>query len=503
MRVVVVGDVGRPNFYHTGDEAMTEVAVELLRERGVDEVVLVASSPALATQLYGCPGVPRIRFSKKWTRERCEQRLAALDDELASQSPLDGSSREVIDAVSVADALLIAGGGNLRSEHRYMIYERLALVRVARHFGVPVCVTSQTVGPMLEPADEALVREIAEAARCFGAREPDTAALVRRLVGDEARVTHTMDDSVLLDPRPEDLELVAGLTPPGRYAVASFTYHAGFTGMSRPQYQRYLAGVLDALAERLDAEVLLVPHCGAFDPEIVTFDRENDAAVVAASGSGRLRALPLLTARQAIALTRGALLSVSTRYHATVFGTSQGVPSIGLVTSYYSSVRMTGALGNVGLSQFAIPAGPQSEQVLAEAVDEIVESPAVRQHLEQVVEARRSEQAAWWDALVAAMRAAPEAPPHDLAEAPQHRSGAWRLRVQDALIFADLAWRRHAELRRAQSELSSARAEIASLREKLTAVSRELGQARSRLARVQRFLPVRLIQRVRRLAKRG
>ena len=503
MRVVVVGDVGRPNFYHTGDEAMTEVAVDLLCERGVDEIVLVASSPALATRMYGCPAVPRIRFPKKWPRERCEQRLTDLAAELATGSPRDEASREVMAAVAAADALLIAGGGNLRSEHRYMIYERLALVRIAQHYGIPVCVTSQTVGPMLEPADEALVREIAEAARCFGAREPDTAALVRQLVGDGDRVTHTMDDSVLLDPRPEDFDHVAELAPPERYVVASFTYHAGSTGMSRPRYQRYIAGILDELAERLGAEVLLVPHCGAFDPEIVTFDRENDAAVVAASRSGRLRALPLLTARQAIALTRGALLSVSTRYHATVFGTSQGVPSIGLVTSHYSAVRMTGALGNVGLRQLALPADPWSEPILAEVVDEIVGTPAVRQHLEQVIEERRSEQAGWWDAMVAAMRAAPDTPPRDFAEPPRYRGGAWQVRVEDALGFADLAWRRHAELRRTQSELGSARAEITRLREKLASVSRELRQARSRLTRIQKFPPVRLAQRLRRLLRGG
>ena len=32
MRVVVVGDVGRPNFYHTGDEAMTKALQDFVKQ---------------------------------------------------------------------------------------------------------------------------------------------------------------------------------------------------------------------------------------------------------------------------------------------------------------------------------------------------------------------------------------------------------------------------------------------------------------------------------------
>ena len=483
MRVVVVGDVGRPDFYHTGDEAMTEAAVDQLRRRHVDEVVLVASSPALAGGFYGCPAVPRLRFSRKWSRQRCDRELASLDAVLAGRLPPSDGQAAAIEAMTRADSLLVAGGGNLRSEHRYMIYERVALVRVARHLATPVFITSQTVGPMLEPADEPLVREIAASARCFGAREPSTAALVRSLVDEPGLVQLTMDDSVLLEPRPEDFAHLESLALPRRFVVASFTYHAGSTGMSRPEYRSYLAEAMDAVADLLNADVLLVPHCGAFAPEIVTFDRANDAAVVEETLSGRVRALPLLTARQAIALTSRAALSISTRYHATIFGTTQGVPSIGLVTSHYSHTRMTGALGNVGLEQFALPAHPQALPLLLDAVGEVADRGAeLRDHLRRVADQRQTEQAAWWDAMVLAMGAGTDVAPVARGDIPTYRSGEWQQRLQDVLPFADQSWRRDVELRRVRAEVAQLRDDTTRLEEKLAASRRELGTARSRPA---------------------
>lgn len=496
LRVVVVGDIARPSFYHTGDEAMTEAVIDILRARGVDDIVLVAQDPDLATQTYGCPAVPRLAFGKAWSRERCDRELAALDGLLAGGWSDSDRRQLVVEAVAQADALLIAGGGNLRSEHRYMIYERLALVRAAKHYGKPVFVTSQTVGPMLEEADEALIREIVDYATCFGVREPTTEKLIRDLAADPARVVRTMDDSVLLDPRPEDFASLAPLQVPERYLVASFTYHAGSSGMSWTRYRRYLAGVLDRLAGHLDADVLLVPHVGSFDPEVDSYDRTNDAAILAASKSGRVRALPMLTAREVIALTSGALLALSTRYHSTVFATGQAVPSLALVTSYYSSIRMTGSLGNVGLSQYALPADRWSDGVILQAVDEALDPErGLREYLERVVQLRRAEQSAWWDALVTAMNGQGWQAPPVLSGIDAFPSGAWMLRVQDALWFADQHWRGRAELKRVRTELEQTQAELS------TALA-QLREIKPWVKRVRRNPAVRLAARARRLARR-
>ncbi len=545
MRVVVTGDVGWPDFYHTGDEAMTEVAVDLLGEGGVDEVVLVSANPALTTQQSGCEAVPRIGFSKSWNQDRLDQRLAALDTVLAGGEPSGEISPDTIAAVAGADALLIAGGGNLCSEYRYMIYERLALVRIAKQYGRPIFITSQTVGPMLEPADEILVKEIADSATWFGAREPATAALVRELVAEPARVVSTMDDTVLLEPEPNDVAHLASLGLPQRYVVASFTHYTGLTGLSATEYQTCLAGLMDDLAQRLDADVMLAPHCGSFNPEVVTYDRASDEGVVAASAGGRVRALPMLTARQVIALTRGAILSVSTRYHAAVFATSQGVPALGLVTDYYSSVRMGGALGNVGLRPFAMPVDPQNTSVVIAAIEDIAGHEAqLRDHLRQVGSIRRSEQRAWWGALTSALRGDSGGPaPADLSEVPAFVCGDWRLRAAETTVFAEQSWRHqvahgrtqvdhaktqvdHAKTQQALAaagrdadglriQLAAERAETARLTEQLTTVrtqatelrkqlkasERELQKTRSRLERILRNPVIRVVQRLRRLTK--
>lgn len=451
MRVVVVGDIARPNFYHVGDEAMAEVAIDQLRAHGVHDIVLVGQDPELATRTYGCPAVPRFTFADSWSRERCDRELAALDERLASGLPAADGQQSVIDAVAQADALLISGGGNLRSRHRYMIYERVALVRAAKHYGTPVFVTSQTVGPVLEEPDEALVREIVDSATCFGVREPSTERLIRGLAGEQGRIVRTMDDAVLLDPRPADAEALASLEVPHRYLVASFTYHAGVTGLPTVDYRRYLAGLLDRLADHLDADVLLVPHAGSFDLEQVSHDRANDAGILRESRSGRLRALPMLTARHVVALTAGAMLSVSTRYHPTVFASSQAVPSLALVTSHYSSIRMVGSLANVGLGQFALPADPWSDQFLLEAVDAALD-PGVREHLRQAGQLRRAEQSAWWDALIAAIEGRGWNPPSPLTPVTPFPRGAWAQQVSDELALADQKWREREERPRTESK---------------------------------------------------
>jgi hypothetical protein len=281
--------------------------------------------------------------------------------------------------------------------------------------------------------------------------------------------------------------------------VGSFTTHAGNSGLSAARYTAALAADLDVIAEKLDADILLVPHVGAFHGE-KSHDQLTNDQIVAESRSGRVRPMPLLTARQAIALTEGAVLNLSTRYHPTVFGPAVGVPSVCLVLSYYSSVRMRGALGNVGLADFALPQGSWQIGRLASVVDEVVERDAeLRAHMRAVREIREPEGSAWWDALVVSLSGRGGTGTFELTDVPEFRASApWRdeaaaIRVtEDRLQAQDVKRKWEVErarwvARRSEGQRDQALAELDAVRgevEALRGVKAEADKLRDRNARL-------------------
>ncbi|WP_181158588.1 polysaccharide pyruvyl transferase family protein [Leucobacter massiliensis] len=405
MKIVVLGDVSGAGQYHLGDEAMTEVAIEQLRRRGA-EVTLIAGEVDISGPFYDVTAVPRFGFWRPESRRGKQDLLDRILAEVRNGSPSTAELAATVGAVREARAVVIAGGGNLNSRNTpNHIFDRLALKRIAEHFEVPLYVSSQTVGPELAWADRVMIAEIMSYARVVGARESYTAELIAEITGGRARVVRTLDDAVLLEPSEDAMELSARLGLPDRYAVGSFTYHAWSTGLPRYQLYREIARALDEVCERRDLDIVLLPHMGVLGESEQRGDR-NDVychdAIVAASRSGRIRSLPMISAREVLAVTADAEFSISTRYHPLVFGAALGVPAIGLVTSFYSSVRMRGALDNFGLSAFAIPFESWRSVFAARVLDALSrDAPVLRRHATRVSEFVREYQSSWWDGVVA------------------------------------------------------------------------------------------------------
>ncbi|MFT4232377.1 MAG: polysaccharide pyruvyl transferase family protein [Leucobacter sp.] len=404
-RVVVIGDVSGRGRYHLGDEAMSEVAVDQLRRRGIG-VTLLAGDPAISSAFYGVDAVPVFGFAGCRGAEKRDARLAEVVEMASGAREAGDDVAATIAAIKAADAVVIAGGGNMNATGEHHIYERLALKRIAEALGIPLFVSSQTVGPSLLPRHRELVREIAGYARVFGAREGETAALMRELCGDSGRVVHTLDDAILMDPGPAD-GLAERLDLPERYVVGSFTYHAFSTGLSREEYYRELASIVDGIAASQDAEVLLLPHMGVLgeEPQQGTDNDEyGHDRIVSYTTSGRVRSLPLLSARETFAVSLGAEFTVSTRYHPVIFGAALGVPAVGIVTSYYSAQRMRGALSMFGMESFAVPYeywnAPFGPRLL-----EALRSDRARfaDHSRAVGLRQREYQSRWWDGIAAAI----------------------------------------------------------------------------------------------------
>lgn len=401
MQVVVVGDLAWEGRYHLGDEAMSEVVLDQLRQRG-DAVTFIAGDPEITQRMYGVDAVPRLGF-RGLSRDEQERLLIDLADAAAGRVHAPGGTQPTLNALRAADAVVIAGGGNLNSIGIHHVFERLAVTRIAKRLGIPLYVTSQTVGPHLRDSERELVAEIARYARVFGVREHHSATLMRALCGAEARVVHTLDDAVLLESTPVSVDLSA----PTRYAVGSFTFHSKTTALHADDYYRELAAILDQIAEQLDIDVLLLPHMSTFEEPNklgVEDDGYGHSRIVEFSRSGRLRALPLLPAKELLALTAGADFSISTRYHPLIFGAALGVPAIGIVTSYYSAIRMRGALANVGMEGFAIPFEHWRASFAPALIDALRSRlPEFRTHLHATGSAARAHQQDWWDELITSM----------------------------------------------------------------------------------------------------
>ena len=136
MRVVVIGDIGVvDDMMHIGDEAMFDAAHQELAARDV-QVIAVSSAPAESTARYGVEAVARIGFDGL-PRDAAEARLAAVlalaEDH--DRLPSDDPARPVVAAVAAADAVLIAGGGNMASTWPLHVYERAALTGIADRLG--------------------------------------------------------------------------------------------------------------------------------------------------------------------------------------------------------------------------------------------------------------------------------------------------------------------------------------------------------------------------------
>lgn len=488
-RVVVIGDVSWRGRYHLGDEAMTEAAIQQLQARGC-EVTLVAGDPQLSAEFYGVDTVPVFGFAKCRSAEARELRARTIMETVSGTTPANSADAQTVAAVRSADAVVIAGGGNMNSSGVHHIYERLLLKRIAEAAGVPLYISSQTVGPHLLPADRELVREIASYATVFGARERATTALLRELCGEAGTIVQTLDDAILLDADASDSVAQELPSLPERYVVGSFTYHAFSTGLSREEYYRELARMLDDVVRITDTDVLLLPHMGVLgltEQEGEDNDQFGHDRIAAYATSGRVTSLPLIAATSVFAVTSGAQFTISTRYHPVVFGAALGVPAIGVVTSYYSALRMRGALAHVGMESFAIPFEHWSlfgSRVLSELSNQ---RDSYASHVRAAGTAQRDYQAKWWDGIAASIAGSGEAlrddvaglQPHDwtdarnaelLAVAQTAQEGTNMYRMNN-LFTVERHQQQLAELRQdadsARVEAESLRREIAELRHRM------------------------------------
>ena len=399
-RITMIGDVGWSRFYHLGDEAMTELAIDALRARSDIAITLIAGEPEHASEMYGVDAVKRIGF-KRDRRPNASRMAKVLDYVGGDRAALkaDDPAIDVIGAVRESDAVLIAGGGNLNSMFAHHIYERATLAKIARVLGKPYALTSQTLGPLIYDEDRDIVHELLSEAEFVGTRESYTTHLVDDLGRGSATARRQVDDAFSLTARDEDRSAVSDLTE-HPFILASFAEKASTPMLSDDDYHGRLAELTRRLAEDTGLRVLLVPHGGALPPAPETRDQLTDMKIAQASGHAEVVPTRMLIARELIALTEQAQLVVGTRYHAAIFAGAAGVPFISLAPNLYSSIRMRGAAENVGMEDYVLPLD-SVDDIVATAVGAVEDRGELANRLRSQSQKRRAEHREWWDFVVA------------------------------------------------------------------------------------------------------
>lgn len=411
MRIVTIGDVGvLDGMVHIGDEAMFHEATVQLRARGAT-ITGVSSNPAETAERYGIDAVPAIGFHPATTggrlgqRERRARVLSAIDGG-AGHLPQDDPAWQVVEAVREADGVLVAGGGNMASLWPMHVYERNTLGLVARRFGKPLVVSGQTIGPVLEGEDRELVTELLDAAALVGLREGASLELVRSLGVDPATTVGTVDDASFLgfEAAPPaggaaGAASVAGAAAP--YLAVSLSAHVG--DADRGAFATAVARLLDRVAGEAGLEVVFLAHWGSLDPTEERGDSLLHRAVLDQL-TVPARVEPTTDSPAAARFARGAALHLTSRYHPAVFAVAGGVPTVGLAVDDYTTIKLTGALGNFGQTSVVSAAQLLTGEADAVALAAWAGRDAVRSAWADRLDGTRAASAAWWDRVAAALR---------------------------------------------------------------------------------------------------
>jgi len=422
-RVLVIGDIGQ-HTYHVGDEAMTIASAEALSEGGAAVTLMTrdvghsaryigaAVNHEAAQHEAGAPYEYLPFFLFPWAPAERELTLAALecilaqlhaDRERPSTSELVALPQvqalpevlhplaqtvermvEFADAIATMDAVVVSGGGNLNSRYGWLLYERAAAVRAAEHAGVPVYVTGQSLGPVLNPEDAQVLERMLRTARSVTVREHSSLAWCRER-GIDARLSVDDATDYLPTSPARTLHYAEGVSAGQALDELPERYVCVTVNECTEQQAQQLARLLDNMWREHDYAPVFLSHFGdPQNPESGDIQAHQRIAEQL-SPSTPATLLPILHADQSITVHRAAAFTLTSRYHPAVFSAAAGIPVLALVPDAFTQMRVGGALSQYGLGEFTLPLG-----MLAGGVPELMVAAALR-HAAVASDARRTE----------------------------------------------------------------------------------------------------------------
>ena len=417
-RVLVIGDIGQ-HIYHVGDEAMTIASAQALSEGGT-AVTLMTRDVGHSARYIGAavnheadaPYEYLPFFLFPWAPAERELTLAALecvleqlhaDRERPSVTelvalpqvqalpevlhPLEQTVERMVDfadSIASMDAVVISGGGNLNSRFGWLLYERAAAVRAAEHAGVPVYVTGQSLGPVLNPEDAQVLERMLRTARSVTVRERSSLAWCRER-GIDARLS--VDDATdypVASPA-RTLHYAEGVSAGQALDELPERYVCVTVNECTEQQAQQIARLLDSMWREHGYALVFLSHFG--DPQNPESGdiQVHQRIAEQLSPSTPATLLPILHTDQSVTVHRGAAFTLTSRYHPAVFSAAAGIPVLALVPDAFTQMRVGGALNLYGLGEFTLPLG-----MLAGGVPELMVTAALR-HAAVASDARRTE----------------------------------------------------------------------------------------------------------------
>ena len=416
-RVLVIGDIGQ-HTYHVGDEAMTIASAQALSEGGAAVTLMTrdvghsARYIGAAAHEAGAPYEYLPFFLFPWAPAERELTLAALESILVELHanrerpstaelvalpqvqalpevlhPLEQTVERMVefaDSIAAMDAIVVSGGGNLNSRYGWLLYERAAAVRAAEHAGVPVYVTGQSLGPVLNPEDAQVLERMLRTARSVTVREHSSLAWCRER-GIDARLS--VDDATdYLPASPaRTLHYAEGVSAGQALDELPERYVCVTVNECTEQQAQQIACLLDSMWREHGYAPVFLSHYG--DPQDPTNGdiQAHQRIAEQLSPSTPATLLPILHADQSVTVHRGAAFTLTSRYHPAVFSAAAGIPVLALVPDAFTQMRVGGALRQYGLGEFTLPLG-----MLAGGVPELMVAAALR-HAAVASDARRTE----------------------------------------------------------------------------------------------------------------
>lgn len=409
-RVLVIGDIGQ-HTYHVGDEAMTIASAQALSEGGAAVTLMTrdvghsaryigAANREAANHKVGAPYEYLPFFLFPWAPAERELTLAALgciltklhaDRERPSIAelvalpqvqalpevlhPLEQTVERMVgfaDSIAAMDAVVISGGGNLNSRFGWLLYERASVALATEYAGVPLFVTGQSLGPVLNPEDAQVLERMLRTARSVTVRESSSLAWCRERDIDARLSVDDATDYPVASPA-RTLHYAEGIS--ASQALNELPEHyvcVTINGCTDQQAQQ-IAHLLDGMWREHGYAPVFLSHFG--DPQDPTSGdiQAHQRIAERLSPSTPATLLPILHADQSITVHRAAAFTLTSRYHPAVFSAAAGIPVLALVPDAFTQMRVGGALNQYGLGEFTLPLG-----MLAGAVPELMVAAALR-----------------------------------------------------------------------------------------------------------------------------
>ena len=421
--MLVIGDIGQ-HTYHVGDEAMTIASAEALSEGGAAVTLMTrdvghsaryigaAVNHEAAQHEAGAPYEYLPFFLFPWAPAERELTLAALECILAQLHadrerpsvtelvalpqvqalpevlhPLEQTVERMVefaDAIAAMDAVVVSGGGNLNSRYGWLLYERAAAVRAAEHAGVPVYVTGQSLGPVLNPEDAQILERMLRTARSVTVRERSSLAWCRER-GIDARLSVDDATDYLVDSPARTLRYAEGISAGQMLNKLPEHYVCVTVNECTEQQAQQIARLLNGMWREHGYAPVFLSHFGAPQDPTSGDIQAHHRIAEQLSPSTPATLLPILHADQSVTVHRGAAFTLTSRYHPAVFSAAAGIPVLALVPDAFTQMRVGGALRQYGLGEFTLPLG-----MLAGGVPELMVAAALR-HAAVASDARRTE----------------------------------------------------------------------------------------------------------------